>query len=184
MTDKLNKMNGIYKITSDTEIHKELSAYKNGLDDIKNMLDDILKEIIITTAENYGLYMREKLWGVERTDLDTENRRNNIIKRLMLGYGGFTLNAMSDFLTSLGISFEVTEVSENDRIYIYITNGENFSMSMRRYINSQIEEYFPAHLEVFTDYRKSNWDTLDTKQTMFSTYDALNMTWEQLENYE
>lgn len=184
MAEKLNKMSDMYKVSPDTEMYQELMSYKSGLDDIKNMLDDILKEIIITTAESYGLYMREKLWGVERTDLDAEKRRDNIIKRLMLGYGGFKLEAMNEFLTSLGVNGEITEVAENYRIYIYVTNGENFSTSMRRYVNSQIEEYFPAHLEVFTDYRKSNWDTLDTKQTMFSTYDTMNMTFEQLENFE
>lgn len=183
MVEKLNKLN-IYNIKENSQIYNELLVYDSALNYIKNIYDDLIKEITITTSENYGIYMRERLWGVIRTDLSIEERRENIIKRLALGAYGFTLRYMNDFLKSLGISAEITEVPEKSRAYIYVNNGKDITLNMRKYLNKQIMEYFPAHNEVFVDYREGNWDTLEIKKTMFDTYDSFNFTWDQLENFE
>lgn len=174
----------IYNVTPAKKVYKEIYTYDSAFENIYNMADVLLKEVIITTAEDYGLNMREKLWGVPRTDLSTEERRNTIAKRFCIGYNDFTLSAMYDFLESLGMVAEITEVPDKNRIYIYVKNGTNFTVAMRKYLNSQILEFFPAHNEVYVDYRQGTWDTLDSKKTMFDTYDSFNITWDMLEHFE
>ncbi|MEE1056173.1 MAG: hypothetical protein UH239_02890 [Acutalibacteraceae bacterium] len=180
---RLNSL-GIYSITPEKSIYNEIYAYDGAFTDICKEADILLREIIVTTAEDYGLDMREKLWGVPRTDLTTDERRSTIEKRFCIGYNDFTLSAMYDFLESLGITAEITEVPEKCRMYIYVTNGVDFTVAMRKYLNSQILEFFPAHNEVYIDYRQGTWDTLDAKKTMFDTYDSFNISWDMLEHFE
>lgn len=184
MTDKLSPL-GIYSISEGSNIYNELSAYSSAIEDFTESADELLREIIITTAQDYGLYMREALWSVPRTDLSVAERRASIFKRFGIGLSGFTLNGMYDFMASLGLEGEITEVPEKYRAYIKVTNAENISFPVRRYLTSQIEEFFPAHCQVFVDYRTDGtWDDLDAKRTMFDTYDLFGSNWEQLENFE
>lgn len=183
----IKRLNGleIYSITQEkNNIYSEVYSYDAALTNIYDEADTLLREVIVTTAEDYGLDMREKIWGLPRIDLTIEERRNAIAKRLCIGYNDFTLSAMYDFLESLGITAEITEVPEKYRMYIYVTNGANFTVAMRKYLNSQILGFFPTHNEVYVDYRQGTWDTLDNKKTMFNTYDSFNMTWDMLEHFE
>lgn len=175
---------GLYDLSVLTDLHKELATYGFFLDKEKAQADNLLKEIIITTAEDYGLEMRERLWGIPRTELTTEERRLAIEKRLGIDYSDCTLNAMLNFFNSLGLNAEITEVCEKERIYIHITNGSGFSYAVRKYMTKQAEEFFPAHLEIYIDYRTIDWDGLDQKLTMFNTYDSFNFTWDRLEHFE
>ena len=70
---RLNSL-GIYSITPEKSIYNEIYAYDGTFTDICKEADILLREIIVTTAEDYGLDMREKLWGVPRTDLTTDER--------------------------------------------------------------------------------------------------------------
>ena len=184
MTDKLSPLE-IYSISEGSNIYNELSAYSSAIEDFAEDADALLREIIITTAQDYGLDMREALWSVPRTDLSEEERRTSILKRFGIGLSGFTLNGMYDFMASLGLEGEITEVPEKYRAYIKVTNAENISFPVRQYLTSQIEEFFPAHCQVFVDYRTDGtWNDLDAKRTMFDTYDLFGSNWEQLENFE
>lgn len=175
---------GLYNIAVTTELHKELATYGYFMDKEKKQADNLLKEVIITTAEDYGLEMMEKIWGIPRTELTTEERRLAIEKRFAINYSDCTLKGMLNFLSSLGLSAEITEAYEKERVYIHITNGSGFTYPVKKYMSKQIEEFFPAHLEIYIDYRTIDWDGIDQKLTMFNTYDSFNLTWDRLEHFE
>lgn len=174
----------LYNCSEDTAIYNELKVYSNALEDSIANADKLLKEMLVTTAEDYGLSLREEIWGLPRTELTTEERRTAISKRFCISYSDCTLEAMKSFLKSLGVQPIITEVPIKNRIYIYVENGSTFSLPVRKYITEQAESFFPAHLEIFLDYRVATWDTLDSKKTMFSTYDILNFTWDRAEHIE
>lgn len=174
----------LYKLNEGTGIYNELSVYANALEQSVTEADALLKESFITTAEDYGLSIREKIWGLPRTELTTKKRRNAIAERFCINYSDCTLSTMKKFLASLGVQAAITEISNKYRVYIYVENGSTFSIPVRKYINEQAEAFFPAHLEIFLDYRVANWDTLDSHKTMFSTYDSFNYTWDRVEHIE
>lgn len=174
----------LYRLDEDTSVYNELSVYANAFEQSISEADILLKEMLITTAEDYGLSQREKIWGLPRTELTTEERRKAIIERFCINYSDCTLNAMRSFLASLGVQATITEVPSKRRVYIYAENGSAFSIPVRKYINEQAESFFPAHLEIFLDYRVADWDTLDNNRTMFSTYDSFNYTWDRAEHIE
>ncbi len=174
----------LYSLTRDTAVYKELSVYAAQLEEISSSAEQLLNELIVATASDYGIYMWENVWGVERNDLTTDQRRNSIFKRLGLSYSKCNLSAMKNFFQSLGAVAEFTEVPERYRIYIYISNGSDFSLTLRNYINAQAKEFLPVHTEFFIDYRIADWDSLDNHLNMFDTLDMLKFTWDRLEHYE
>ncbi len=174
----------LYNCNEDTAIYSELEVYSNAFENIIANADKLLKEMLVTTAEDYGLSLREEIWGLPRTELSTEERRTAISKRFCISYSDCTLEAMKSFLKSLGVQATITEVPIKNRIYIYVENGSTFSLPVRKYITEQAESFFPAHLDIFLDYRVATWDTLDSHKTMFSTYDSFNFTWDRAEHIE
>ena len=174
----------LYKLDENTNVYNELSVYANAFEQSIAEADMLLKELLITTAEDYGLSQREKIWGGPRTELTTEERRKAIIERFCINYSDCTLRAMQNFLASLGVQATITEVPSKYRVYIYAKNGSKFPLSIRNYINEQAEGFFPAHIEIFLDYRVADWNKLDNNKTMFSTYDSFNYTWNRAEHIE
>ncbi|MEE1155270.1 MAG: hypothetical protein UH241_08955 [Acutalibacteraceae bacterium] len=174
----------IYNIDSKTIIYKELATYGAMLDKIRDSINSLIKSINVYIAEDEGLSLLEELWGVPRTDLTIGQRIEAIEKRFRLKYNICRIKDVIDFFASLGAEAQITEVYGKFRAYVYITNGALFSLSMRKYITAQALEFFPAHLEVFIDYRTGNWDTLDAKGTMFNTYDNFGYTWDRAEHFE
>ncbi len=184
MTEKLQEL-GIYRIEPDNHIDKELHTYASALDTVTDIADNLLKEIIINTATDYGLSWREQLWGIVRNELPTDQRRTTIRKRFTINADDFTLNGMQNFLSSLGIDTEIIEKPSQYRMYINVFNGNDFTIPIRYYLTQQIEEFFPAHCMVFVDYRTNGtWNDLDFKRIYFSVYDSFNYTWNYLENFE
>ncbi len=174
----------IYSLDSKSTVYKELATYGARMDKIIEDINTLVKELNIYTAENDGLSFLEQLWGLPRTDLTIEQRRQAIEKRFGLTYDKCKAQDMIQFFASLGAEAQLTEVYGKYRVYVYITNGSEFSIPVRKYITAQAQEFFPAHLEVFIDYRSGNWDTLDAKGTLFNTYDSFNFTWDRAEHFE
>ena len=184
MCEKLEKL-GIYRTDPDTNIYKELLVYHTALQEMTEQADSLLEEMITHTAQDYGLTLWENLWGISREDIPLEQRRENIRQRCMLGANDFTCEGMNAFLSSLGVEADMEEVTEHYRIYLHITNGEDFSIPIRHYLTQQIEEYFPAHCMVFADYRlDGTWDDIDAKRILFGVADSYGYTWNDWENFE
>jgi len=175
---------GLYSLERTTAAYKELKVYSTFLDEVEGEIDNLFNELMVTTATDYGIFMWEQLWGVARDDLTPEQRRRAISDRLSLTCDKCDIAAVTKFFESMGAAEEFTEVPERNRLYIYITNGAELSTEMRRYITAQAIEFLPAHLDIFIDYRTGNWDTLDSKQNTFDTYDSFGYTCDQLEQYE
>lgn len=175
---------GLYNLSEDTTIYSELEVYANAFNEIICVADNILKESIVNTAEDYGLELQEQLWGLSRTELSTEQRRESIKNRYNIRYSDSTLKSMQHFLVSVGVKGQITELPSQNRVYIYVENGSQFPLGVRKYINAQTESFFPAHIDVFLDYRVATWDTLDSYRTMFDTYDNFNFTWDRAEHIE
>lgn len=52
------------------------------IDSLKEQIENMLKEIIVTTAEGYGLDRYEKIYNIQNTTTDLETRRFNILSKI------------------------------------------------------------------------------------------------------
>ncbi len=52
------------------------------IDSLKEQIENVLKEIIVTTAEGYGLERYEKIYNIQNNTTDIETRRFNILSKI------------------------------------------------------------------------------------------------------
>ena len=74
MKTKLDAL-GLYKIEENSNIYAELKSYAAALDEMFAILETMLKELFIDTAEDYGISSREILLGREKDGFSLEKRR-------------------------------------------------------------------------------------------------------------
>lgn len=145
MSEKLNPL-GIYNITQSSNIFKELSAYAAALDVHRENLKTILRECFISSAESYGIEIREKAIGDLRTSYSLENRRNMLALRSSLNENDFTRAGLSKFLNCMGVSdYSISETPRDS--YIFILIGNAFPESDKRWILNQLYLFLPSHLK-------------------------------------
>lgn len=146
MKNKLNEV-GIYNISENSNISKELYAYAEGLDGLFDSLDTMIKECYIETAEDCGIIRREKFLGKERTEYTTEKRRE-MLKLLEQNMGGkCNSQAFSDILRSCGLTdFSFAESPTGYRLSIHI--NDILTKEQKDIVAERVNAEFPLHLSI------------------------------------
>ena len=152
MSSSLNSMKqklrplGFYNLNDGTLIDAELSAYAVVLDEISAILEEIERECFISTAESYGLGMRERTFGPEQTSKSAEERRNVLLYRSSITANDFTKSSLEKALISAGLVGTIVEQPTDNKIQINCTGlaNENINKTEAQKI---VEEFLPAHLE-------------------------------------
>lgn len=174
---------GFYNLNNDSLIHAELSAYAVALDTIEAQLAEIEKEKFICTAEDYGLNTRERIFGTEQSDKDTQTRRDILLYRYAINSENFNEKSIKKAMKNAGIIGYIIEAPQKNTIYINCIELEN-SKADKNSIKSVVEEFLPAHLECIFDFRKLQWNLIDNKDYTFETIDNKNLTWNDIDNFE
>lgn len=69
----------LYDLQQGTVVYAELAAYAAGLQMIYDRLEELERELFISTAEGRGLEVYEKMLGAYNTDSSLQGRRNSLI---------------------------------------------------------------------------------------------------------
>ena len=169
-----------YNLDGNTYVDKELLAYSAVLDAFSEEIDEIIRECIVTTAENEGLSFYEKLVGTLDDKADTDTRRAMIISLLNLNTNDNTHNGIKRFFESIGLECEIAENPSIFDLYI-MPVSRNFTASEKRYMINRAKKFLPCHLTFTIDFRTSTWADYNAKNMMFKDIDALGITWEEFE---
>lgn len=173
----------IYNITEGSNVYYELSAYAEGLQILRDELDNMLRECFVVTAEDYGLEIPERLWGKVRDDLDVKKRREMLLARSSFGYDDFTPEGIRKLLAFLGIDGVVYEYPAIYRIVVD-TKGRNLTQGTKNWIYAQLEALLPAHLDIDVLWGTFCFDDIDNKSLTFDYMDSVSMTWSEIDMYE
>lgn len=151
MKNKLNKT-GIYNIDENSNIASELKACSLGLDALFNTLDSMTKEYYIETAEDFGIFRREKFLGKEKTEYSIEKRREMLI--LQEQNMGKKCNAeyFSDILKSCGLS-DFTFNEYPNAFKIMVTVNDTLTQEQKAVVTQRINLEFPLHLTKIINYK-------------------------------
>lgn len=112
MSEKLAKT-GLYSTSEGNLVYAELMAYAEGLDIYYNVLDELLRECFVATAESYGLTMREEFLRKCNVYDSIEGRRKSIIAALSICNTDYTMEGFEKCLDIFGIEGTLTEDAEN-----------------------------------------------------------------------
>ena len=178
MIKKLSPL-GIYSLNENSVVYAELAAFSEGLDLLKECLEELLKEGFVSTAESYGIESLERLTGCVRDDLPLSQRRGMLLKRFSLDSSDFTPEGFAEMLSILGVEGEIVESPRTGRISL-VLDGE-FAVPEREWIVAQAEELLPAHLEWDAVFEGFCWADSDSKGNTFAFIDSKGYDWYKID---
>lgn len=174
---------GLYKLDENSLVGKEIEVYEIEIERVKETLKSLLREYFINTATDYGLTLKEKLFGSVKTDLSLENRRKILLSRYSSESYGFNRESVEKSLMSAGIEGYVVENPQNNSLYVNCLNRFDTTITEEMAENIVLK-IIPAHLSVDFDFRILTWNYIDGLDITFSEIDSEDLTWEQIDNYE
>ena len=142
---------GLYSPYDDTVLSKELRAYAAGLDIVFEKLDEMLREYFIDTAEDYGLYERERFTGAVRDDLDVEKRREMLKTREQTNEKTCTPTSFEKIVAGYGL-FDFTITENPSEMLVTLTIRDELSDENKEWIQKMAESDFPAHLDLVIEF--------------------------------
>lgn len=142
MIKKLKPL-GLYKLEN-SNIYNEICAYSIVLDNVLNELDYMLKESFVQTAQDYGLELREKIFGSINSQITVEKRRQMLIDRINLASGESTYLDINKYISSLGVEATIAQYPLQRKIVVDVKNN-SMSQFKINYITKQILAVMPAH---------------------------------------
>lgn len=170
---------GVYR--SDAQaLEWELRAYAEGLEALYEELGSLMRERFISTAEDIGLRVYEELFGPDRTGESAQSRREMLRLRMNLGEGDFTPAGIRRALDSLGLSYQISEFPALN--WLTVTATTDCSDAMQAFIRREAEKMIPAHLEFQITFNTLTWSDIDGLDLSFAQSDALNLSWDELDN--
>ncbi len=114
------------------------------IDSLKEQIENVLKEIIVTTAEGYGLDRYEKIYNIQNTTTDVETRRFNILSKInnRLPYTvNWLINKLNNTVGEDNYRLEVDH--NNYKVNIEITY---LFQDIALLLNRDLREQLPANL--------------------------------------
>ncbi|MDQ5983851.1 MAG: hypothetical protein RUMPE_00880 [Eubacteriales bacterium SKADARSKE-1] len=173
----------LYDLSDSSLISAELKAYAEGLDILYDVSEEIEKECFISTAENYGLDLRERLYSSTRSNLTLSERREMLLYRYSITSNDFNKESIEKALVAAGIRGYIIEAPSANKIYINCLELFD-TMVSNSMAQAEAEKFLPAHLSYDFDFRPLQWVQIEDKDMTFSQMDAADLTWDQIDNYD
>lgn len=180
MREKL-KATGLYTIAKNSAVDCELQAYAVVLDTAQDTLAELERESFVATALEYGISMRETLFGITGSGT-AEERRAAILKLGAVTPNDFTRAAMVRILGIAGLQTEICENTAANRLYVNCLG--NTDEAARKKALKIANMFLPAHLNAELDFRSISWNNIDGKDDPFDAWDILDLTWDAIDHYE
>ena len=158
----------------------ELKAQGQALDGVETGLEEIQREMLLSTAEGRGLEAIESLLSRRPVTADLEMRRAALAALLRIGGDSFTLAAINDNLRGCGINAKARETGEAGRVEICFPDVPGIPDGFEE-LREIIESILPANLGVEYVYWYITWALMEQKFATWGEIEALGPTWEELE---
>lgn len=157
----------------------ELDAQGAALDGVAESLEEIQREMSLTTAESWGLERIARLF-VRRPVADQPRALAAALAALLrIGGDSFTLEAMNDILAGCGVAARVEEAGVGTVTVSFpgVTGIPPGFQEMKKII----EDILPAHLDIQYWFSYLTWEELERKFTSWQAIEDQGLTWEELE---
>lgn len=124
----------------------EMYAFSKGLEIVGNRLETMEKECFVSTAEDYGLTVKERYFdSITRAD-NIKDRREMLLSILSVNETDFNLSGMKKFMGQFPVNSKITEFVASNRIVITFDRND-WIVNNFDFVKSCVEDFFPSHLE-------------------------------------
>lgn len=178
---RLLRPTGLYRLTGDTLVDYELMAYEKGMNIALEELEILERELFAQTALDYGLALREELFGIRQNHaLPLEERREILHYSEMVSERDCTRADLERALRSMGLSVEIVENPEGESLQV-IGTAYTGLLTDAKDILQGAQQLLPAHLEARLTLELVTWDRWEQMDFTFDQLDELDTTFEQLQ---
>ena len=138
------------------------------------------REVLVPTAKDWGLALREVLFAKKPAAPTLELRRAAILALLQISGDGFTIESINRALSGCGIRAVVAETGQSGRVRVTFPNTAGIPEEFDQ-IAGIITDIIPCHLETELYFRYLTWVELEARFTSWESIEQGGYTWEQLE---
>lgn len=174
---------GLYRLDGATLVDAELLAYAEGLALLEEDLMALQREAFVSTAQDYGLSLRERLSGPIKSALPLKDRREMLLYRGGVTAADCTRPGVERAMAASGIRCSIGENREDGRLYINCIAFLNPFVNQQSVIQAA-QEFLPAHLNVFFDFRALSWEHIQRRGRSFDDMDAAGLRWDEIDQYK
>lgn len=146
---------GLYKLDGTTMADAELKAYAAGFQIVMDAYETLAGELMVKTAESFGLTLREGLIGLTLSHLPLEQRRGQLLQNLSVCGNDYTVAAIEKALDGVGITARITERPDDNAITVMVTDLSRTGAESQSAVEALAELYLPAHLHVTYDFSQT-----------------------------
>lgn len=158
----------------------ELDAQGCALDGVSDVMEEIQREMLISTAEDRGLESIEALLARRPVTDDLEMRRAALAALLRIGGDSFTLSAINDNLKGCGINAVTEETGTPGKVTVHFPDVPGVPDGFEE-LRAIIESILPAHVEIEYVFWYITWAMMEAKFATWGDIEVLNPTWGELE---
>ena len=158
----------------------ELEALGAALDGAGAALEEIQREMLVSTAEDWGLEAIESLLARRPVAPSLDRRRAALAALLRIGGDSFTLAAINDNLKGCGINAVAEETGTAGQVTVRFPDVPGIPEGFEE-MRAIIESILPAHLGIEYVYWYITWALMEERFDTWGDIEALAPTWEELE---
>ena len=158
----------------------ELDSLGAALDACGAVLEEIQREMLLSTAQGKGLEAMEKLLARRPVTHDLQRRRDALAALLRIGGDSFTLAAINDNLKGCGLNAVASETGTPGEVEVCFPEVPGIPDGFAE-MKAIIVDILPCHLEIRYVYWYITWAMLEARFATWSDIEALGLTWGELE---
>ena len=177
---QLLKPLGVYNWESGTFHRAELAAQGDALDRCGETLEEVQREMLVSTAEDWGLAAVEALLPYRPVTEDPDRRRAALAALLRVGGDSFTLAGVNDNLAGCGLNALAAETGTPGHIQVSFPDVPGIPDGFAE-LRKIIEEIVPCHLEIEYVFWYITWEMMEAQFPTWADVEAGGYDWETLE---
>ena len=158
----------------------ELEAQGEALDGAGAALDEVQREMVISTAEDWGLEAIEALLVRKPLAPNLNRRRQALAALLRIGGDSFTLEAINDNLKGCGLNAVAVETGTPGVVEVYFPDVPGIPDGFDE-MKKILEDILPCHLDIQYKFWYITWALMEERFKTWGDIEAISPTWEELE---
>ncbi|NCE64670.1 DUF2313 domain-containing protein [Pseudoflavonifractor sp. 524-17] len=170
---------GIYRLEGSLN-GGELESIGGALDGGAAALEELEREMLVSTAQGEGLENIERLLARRPVTHTLEDRRTALAALLRIGGDSFTLAAINDNLRGCGLNAVASETGDPGRVEVRFPDVPGIPDGFEE-MRGIIEDILPCHLLIEYVYWFITWDKMEERFDTWDSIEALGLDWESLE---
>lgn len=170
---------GVYKL-EESFLGAELDSLGGALDGLQEQLEQVQREMCLTTARDEGVERMATLFAFRPVTQDMQQMAASLAALVRIGGDSFTLKAINSTIAGCGLNAQVSEGDEPGVVMVRFPEVAGVPAGFEQ-MRAIIEDILPAHLLVQYLFWYQTWGDLNERQMTWQDIHNQNLTWETFE---